>query len=120
MAIPSVTASFSSGATSKTSLSPSARKNVDSYETYVTPRNPYLEEPAEEQMEEATPTKSPTGVWLDPQAVLVDCFGQDVGRDKLEQADLIGVCGWGVVMRWVWLCDYFFAALFLSWVVSSL
>lgn len=72
--------------------SSSSRKIVKSNETYVAPPNPNLTEPDDEEVTEATPTKSsPTEVWLDRKARLVDCFNESVNRDKLEQADIIGV-----------------------------
>ncbi len=62
---------------------------MESIETYTPPPNPYLKE--DEAAEEAKPHPSHTEVWLEREAKLVDCFDDIVGREKLEQADLIGV-----------------------------
>ena len=73
------------------------RRNVESNETYTPPPNPYLEDPAAAaaaaaaEEEEATPMASHTELWLEREAVLVDCFDEVVSREKLEIADLIGV-----------------------------
>jgi hypothetical protein len=34
---------------------------------------------------------APIDAWLDRYVVLVDCFGEVVDREKIEQADLVGV-----------------------------
>lgn len=46
--------------------------------------------------EEEVELSSPTEVWLDREVVLVDCFGEAVSRERLEQADVIGVSVRGV------------------------
>lgn len=76
----------------------------------------------EDEEEEATPTKpTPTEAWLDRSTVLVDCFGEVVDREKVDQANLIGV---GVVIRGVvslsGRCSFLHAAILLSGMVPSL
>ncbi len=53
-------------------------------------------------MEESVEPPSPTGGWLGEKALFVDCFGEAVGREKLDRADIIAVsvysvcvCVWG-------------------------
>ena len=69
---------------------------MDSNETYIPPPNPYLEDDKEE--EQVVPKKpSSTETWIDPEAMFVDCFDAVVDREKLDQAELIGVSGFWYV-----------------------
>ena len=66
------------------------RRTIESNETYKIPPNPYLED--EEGEASPPPPVSPTLEWLE-EVPIVDCFNESISREKLDNADIIGVCG---------------------------
>jgi hypothetical protein len=88
------------GASGAKSRSPTAthtnsgRKIVASKEEWTPPTNHIYEDMPEggeeEGAAEATPTVSPLEAWLGD-AQFVNCFGEAVSREKLEDAEIIGV-----------------------------
>ena len=72
----------------------SGRKIVASKEEWTPPTNHIYEDMPEggeeEGAAEAMPTVSPLEAWLGD-AQFVNCFGEVVSREKLEDAEIIGV-----------------------------
>ncbi len=64
------------------------RKVVQSQDEYQPPPNPYLEDSDPEEYKEPP---SPSASWLTEEALFVDCFGEPVGRAKLDRAEIIAV-----------------------------
>jgi len=77
-------------ANSTPSSSSKNRVSIHSKETYKPPANPYLEDEIANGEDEELPPPSPTAAWLGD-AMLIDCFGEPVGREKLDSAKIIGV-----------------------------
>ena len=67
------------------------RRSVESQEEYRPPPNPYLRDDSEDLKEETPEPPSPTAKWLGEDTMFVDCFGEGVGREKLDRAELIAV-----------------------------
>ena len=66
------------------------RKTVESKDVYKPPLNPYLEEEEGEEPQPPSPTVSPTEEWLGDSPI-IDCFDEAQSRNKLDNADVIGV-----------------------------
>ncbi|XP_064391177.1 uncharacterized protein LOC135339010 isoform X2 [Halichondria panicea] len=74
---------------SKTDDAVPVRKGVQSQDEYRPPPNPYLDDSSE--IEESMEPPSPTASWLGEKALFVDCFGEAVGREKLDRAEIIAL-----------------------------
>lgn len=99
----------------------SHRRTVESKEDYVPPPNPYITE-EEPPSPEVPKPPSCTEAWLDPGTVLIDCFEEVVGREKVDQAEIIGVkmSNGEHIMSVIYSIFSSCSALFLCWMVPSL
>ncbi len=95
----SVTSNMATSAASAATVSSSPpRKPVESKDPQAASLNPFGEE-EEESVEELPKKQSPTNKWIDSSVVFIDCFGEAVGREKMDQADIIGVSEW-ILSAW--------------------